>query len=69
MKQADGFWYLENIPGKENRTRVWLSANLIISSLVPNVIVDYASSRALPRATKWLQPYFQGKPFTEGFLC
>ncbi len=69
MKHADGFWFVESVPGQENRTRVWLSASLIVSSMVPIMIVDYAASRALPRATKWLQPYFQGKPFSERFIC
>lgn len=69
MKHADGFWYVQSLPGVENRTRVWLTANLIVTSLVPNLIVDYAASRALPRATNWLQPYFQGKPLSDSFTC
>lgn len=43
---------------REEYSRVWLYANIVVSRLVPSFIVDYAAYRALPRATEWLQSYF-----------
>ena len=57
IKEAAGFWHVEEAP--EDRgpgwVRVWLSAHVRISRAVPGKVVDYAASRALPRATVWLQ--------------
>ena len=36
--------------------RVWLSASIRVSRVVPKWVVDYAARRALPRATAWLGP-------------
>ena len=59
MRKADGYWFVESVMnGEIEKSRVYLSANIVASRLVPTLIVDYAASRALPRATKWLQPYF-----------
>ncbi|EKX38972.1 hypothetical protein GUITHDRAFT_114852 [Guillardia theta CCMP2712] len=44
--EARGFW-------------VWLSAKVRCSPLLPPFIVDYAASRALPRATSWLKPVIE----------
>jgi hypothetical protein len=62
MRGADGFWFVESIPDRPDISRVWLVASITCSSLVPRMIVDYAASRALPRATTWLKPYFAGLP-------
>jgi hypothetical protein len=75
MRVADGFWFTETVPPVDEssttpRTRVWLSANIMASRLVPSLIVDYAAYKALPRATTWLQPYFSGTPLKETFdIC
>lgn len=60
MRKAEGYWFVESLKNgnQEEKSRVYLSANIIASRLVPTLIVDYAASRALPRATKWLQTYF-----------
>ena len=50
------------IPYREGHARVWLYANVVASRLLPGTIVDYAASRALPRATEWLLTYFAKKP-------
>ena len=57
LKYAKGIWYTESNPdGKEGHTRVWLLCELKVSRLLPQWIVDYAASRAMPRATTWLKP-------------
>ena len=57
LKYAKGIWYTESSPdGKEGYTRVWLLCELRVSRLLPQWIVDYAASRAMPRATTWLKP-------------
>lgn len=58
MRRTDGFWYVEPVPNRPQYTRVWLSAEIVVSSVVPTMIVDYAACRALPRATRWIQPHF-----------
>lgn len=59
LEDARGFWFIEAVePGDSCsvRTRIWLVADLACSMLLPTAIVDYASARALPRATAWLKP-------------
>lgn len=57
LKYAKGIWYTQSNPdGKEGYTRVWLLCELRVSRLLPQWIVDYAASRAMPRATTWLKP-------------
>lgn len=57
LKYAKGIWYTESDPdGKEGHTRVWLLCELRVSRLLPQWIVDYAATRAMPRATTWLKP-------------
>lgn len=41
-----------------SRCRVWLKARIKVSRVIPTFVVDYAASRALPRATGWLKPFF-----------
>lgn len=50
---------------REDYSRVWLYANLVVSKLVPTFIVEYAAARALPRATEWLQSYFPNSEIVE----
>lgn len=59
IKQADGFWHVHPCHDRPGYSRVWLSAALVISPLVPTSFVDYAACRALPRATNWIQPHFE----------
>jgi len=61
LEDARGFWYLENVASVSGapRTRIWLVADLACSALLPTAIVDYASARALPRATAWLKPIME----------
>ena len=62
LEQARGFWYVEDAAtyGREKGwTRVWLVADVTCSPLLPSFLIDYAASRALPRATAWLTPVFE----------
>ena len=61
MRKASGFWHVQSPPDRPGCARVWLRAEVVASMLVPSVIVDYAAKRALPRATRWLQPHFTGQ--------
>lgn len=63
LRKAEGFWFVQSIESgsPENpytKSRVYLSADIVASRLVPTMIVDYAAARALPRATTWLQQFF-----------
>ena len=59
MREADGFWLVEAPADRPSGySRVWLSANIVVSRVVPTMLVDYAAARALPRATMWLQDFF-----------
>ena len=71
LKKAEGFWYVDPIvtnsqnssnsqhnKHKREKSRVYLNADIVASPLLPSIIVDYASSRALSRATRWIKPYF-----------
>jgi hypothetical protein len=58
LREASGFWQVEQLPGKhKDRCRVWLRARVRAASMVPAWIVDYAAERALRRATSWLGTY------------
>jgi len=58
--EARGYWYLEACPERpEGWTRVWLNARVQCSPLLPSGMIDYAASKALPRATTWLGPVCQ----------
>jgi hypothetical protein len=55
--EARGYWYLEACPEREEGwTRVWLNARVQCSPLLPSAVIDYAASKALPRASTWLAP-------------
>lgn len=62
FREAEGFWHVQ-IPADrpEGYCRVYLSADIVTHILVPPLLMDYAASRALSKATKWLKPYFAGK--------
>lgn len=59
FKEADGFWHVE-IPTDrpEGYCRVYLIAQIVTREAVPTVLIDYAATTALSRATKWLKPFF-----------
>lgn len=60
LEDATGFWYLEDVSeGGATKTRVWLVAGIACSALLPTPIVDYAASKALPRATTWVKPVME----------
>jgi hypothetical protein len=55
--EARGYWFLEASPEREaGWTRVWLNARVQCSPFLPSGIIDYAATKALPRATSWLAP-------------
>mmetsp|Transcript_48657 Transcript_48657/g.113988 ORF Transcript_48657/g.113988 Transcript_48657/m.113988 type:complete len:289 (-) Transcript_48657:192-1058(-) len=58
LKAASGFWRVEPLPDGLT-CRVWLSVRLSACRLLPTFMVDYASERALRRATTWLRPYME----------
>lgn len=62
LKDAKGTWYTQSNPdGRTGYTRVWLLCELRVSRMLPTPIVDYASQRAMPRATTWLRPLAEKK--------
>ena len=60
FKEVQGFWHVQ-IPTDrpEGYCRVYLSTQILAQKMVPTVILDYAASRALQRATEWLKPFFE----------
>ena len=62
FKEARGFWHVQ-IPTDrtEGYCRVYLSIEFVAHKMVPTVILDYAASKALLRATTWLKPFFEKK--------
>mmetsp|Transcript_39317 Transcript_39317/g.94811 ORF Transcript_39317/g.94811 Transcript_39317/m.94811 type:complete len:436 (-) Transcript_39317:151-1458(-) len=69
VNESEGFWFLEEAPGRGGEyTRIWMSAGIKCSSLLPTFLVDYAAARALPRATAWLKPTIEAiyKELPEG---
>ena len=59
FREAEGFWHVQ-IPTDrpEGYCRVYLSAQILTHKNFPKIIMDYAASRALSRATTWLKPFF-----------
>ena len=59
FKEANGYWHVQ-VPTDRPQgwSRVYLNASIFVNLLVPPFIMDYAASRALPRASKWIKPYF-----------
>ena len=59
FQEADGFWHVQEPSDRpEGWSRVYLKANVVATMLLPPPVLDYAASRALPRATTWIVPYF-----------
>lgn len=57
--EAEGYWHVEvPLDRPEGYCRVYLSAQVVADKMVPSLILDYAVSRALSRATQWLKPFF-----------
>jgi hypothetical protein len=58
LQEVSGFWHVQPEPdGRDGFSRVWLKVDdLRASGWVPCWLVDYASERALRRATAWLKP-------------
>jgi len=59
LKEAVGLWTVTQAADDPNRCRVSLQVTLRASSLLPAWLVDYASQRALGRATSWLKPHVE----------
>eukprot|EP00438_Fugacium_kawagutii_P029492 Skav223540 [mRNA] locus=scaffold4327:43204:47174:- [translate_table: standard] len=55
LNQVTGFWYVEALE-TEGVSRVWLRVDLCAANWLPHWLIDYASERALTRATAWLKP-------------
>jgi hypothetical protein len=62
FEEAEGFWHVQ-VPADRPKgySRVYLTANIVAARMIPPLILDYAAARALPRATKWMLPYFTGR--------
>jgi hypothetical protein len=59
FQDAEGFWLVQAPSDRpDGWSRIFLQARVVAEKLVPPMIMDYAASRALPRATKWIVPYF-----------
>jgi len=65
-KEAEGYWFVENEGEylRPGHVRVWFGASVRVSRLVPKWIVDYASVRALRRATGWLRTAVAAQPLS-----
>lgn len=62
FNDAQGFWHVEQPEERpDGYSRVYLSASIVASRLLPPFILDYASAKALPRASTWIQPFFAEK--------
>ena len=60
FNEAAGFWHVEAPEDRpQGYSRVFLSANIRVSRFLPPFLLDYASSKALPRASTWIRPYFE----------
>lgn len=59
FREVNGYWHVQ-IPTDRPKgwSRVYLNASVYVNLLVPPFIMDYAASRALPRASTWITPYF-----------
>merc|ERR1711871_1101285 len=59
FQEADGFWHVQEPSDRpDGWSRVYLSASILANGLLPSMFMDYAASRALPRASKWIKPHF-----------
>jgi hypothetical protein len=73
LRVAEGFWYVQPIPSgtgkpEDNMSRIWFSANVVASRLLPTPVVDYAAERALRRATTWLHTHFERENIQDQLL-
>jgi len=60
LREASGSWHVEQAPGDHpGRSRVWLRVMLRASAVLPHWLLDYASERALRRASSWLRPHVE----------
>jgi len=75
LELAQGFWYVEKSPNsyvdpkdniKKSKSRVYLCADVKVNRFVPMWLVDYASERALSRATNWIVPHFEKRKNVDG---
>jgi hypothetical protein len=66
LKEAEGLWFVEETAQglRPGHVRVWFGASVRVSRLVPNMVVDYAATRALRRATSWLRGAVASAPLT-----
>lgn len=55
LQEVTGFWYVEALDA-QGACRVWLKVDLHAANWLPHWLIDYASKRALTRATSWLKP-------------
>lgn len=59
FEEAIGFWHVQAPKDRpEGWSRVYLSACILTNVMIPPLIMDYAASRALTRASKWIKPHF-----------
>lgn len=57
--EAEGYWHVEvPLDRPDGYCRVYLSAQVVADKMVAPLILDYAVSRALSKATQWLKPFF-----------
>lgn len=57
LQDVTGFWHVEQLGDHQQvLSRVWLRVDLRAASWLPHWLIDYASERALSRATAWLKP-------------
>lgn len=56
LREATGFFFVESPPDRPGYSRVWMLAKVNVNRFVPGGVVDYASGRALPRASNWIKP-------------
>jgi len=66
LKEAEGLWFVESRAEglRPGHVRVWFGASVTVSRLVPRLVVDYAASRALRRATAWIREAVEHAPLT-----
>ena len=62
FREAEGFWHVQ-IPSDrpDGYCRVYLSGQIVTREIVPAPIIEYAATRTLSKATKWLKPFFSKK--------
>lgn len=63
LKDALGVWAVETEAEglQPGHIRLWLCAEICVCRVVPRKIIDYASRKALPRATTWIRPEIESR--------